>query len=69
MGVMANPYGEPAAGPDAERARAAESRVGEWRERGELYLPRFPEPVVAALSGSLRYPPEGSPGAGSSSRS
>jgi MscS family membrane protein len=55
---------ETGAGPDAERARAAEARVGEWRQRGELYLPRFPETVVAELSGSVPYPPEGSPEAG-----
>jgi hypothetical protein len=31
-------------------------------ERSELYLPHFPEPAVAALRGSLPYPPEGAPG-------
>jgi MscS family membrane protein len=57
-------YLESGSGVDAERARAAETRVGEWRDRRELYLPRFPEPAVAALRGSLPYPPEGSPAPG-----
>ncbi len=55
-------YLETGPGVDSERARAAEARVGEWRDRRELYLPRFPEPAVTALRGSLPYPPEGSPG-------
>jgi MscS family membrane protein len=54
-------YVESGAGLDAERARAAEARVDEWRGRQELYLPRFPEQKVAELRGSLPYPPEGAP--------
>ena len=54
-------YVESGSGLDAERARAAESRVDEWRERRELYLPRFPENKIAELRGSLPYPPEGAP--------
>jgi MscS family membrane protein len=54
-------YVESGSGIDAERARAAEARVGEWRERRELYLPHFPEETVSELRGSLPYPPEGSP--------
>jgi MscS family membrane protein len=54
-------YLESGSGLDAERARAAEARVGEWREKRELYLPRFPEREIAQLQHSLPYPPEGSP--------
>jgi MscS family membrane protein len=54
-------YIETGMGIDADRARAAEACVGEWREKQELYLPRFPEPKIAELRGSLPYPPEGSP--------
>jgi MscS family membrane protein len=59
-------YLESGSGLDAERARAAEAHVGEWREKRELYLPRFPEDKVAELRGSVPYPPEGSPQATSS---
>jgi MscS family membrane protein len=48
-------------GLDAERVGAAEARVREWRERGELFLPAFPTPVVEELRGTIPYPPEGSP--------
>jgi MscS family membrane protein len=53
-------YLESGLGLDAERARAAEAHVGAWREKQELYLPRFPEDKVAELRGSVPYPPEGS---------
>ena len=54
-------YLESPLGLDVERAGAAEARVGEWREKQELYLPRFPESKIADLQGSVPYPPEGSP--------
>jgi MscS family membrane protein len=48
-------------GLDAKRVAEAETRVREWRERRELYLPRFPEELVRELGESLAYPVEGSP--------
>jgi MscS family membrane protein len=54
-------YVEAGRGLDEEGARAAEARVGEWRERHELHLPAFPASVIADLKGTLPYPPEGSP--------
>ena len=54
-------YLEQDRGLDEDRIRAAEARVGEWRGKRELYLPRFPEPVIAQLRDSVPYPPEGSP--------
>jgi len=48
-------------GLDEKRVAEAEARVRAWRERGELYLPRFPRAVVAGLGGSLDYPAAGSP--------
>ncbi len=56
-------YLEPSDGLDEERARNAETRVQEWREKGELYLPTFPHTVVEELRGTVSYPPEGSPDA------
>jgi len=54
-------YLEQSAGSDTERAQTAESHVRAWREKKELFLPRFPEGEIAKLRGSLPYPPEGSP--------
>lgn len=54
-------YLESGPGLDEERARAAEGRVRERRERQELYLPAFPPAVVEELQGTLPYPPEGAP--------
>jgi MscS family membrane protein len=44
------------AGLDEERLRAAEARVREWRERGELWLPEFPEQRIEELRDTLPYP-------------
>ena len=46
---------------DKELAHSIQAEVAGWRERKELYLPRFPEERIAELSGTLGYPPEGSP--------
>jgi MscS family membrane protein len=48
-------------GVDRERASAAEAAVAAWRERGALFLPRFPDREIAELAGTLDYPPAGSP--------
>jgi MscS family membrane protein len=55
-------YLESGTGLDAERGRQAEREVAKWRERDTLYLPRFPDDRIAALKGTLEYPPAGSPG-------
>ncbi len=47
-------------GLDEARSRAAEAQVRQWRERGELCLPEFPPEQIAALGGTLDYPPRGS---------
>jgi MscS family membrane protein len=47
------------AGLDDAKSRAAEGHVREWRARGELCLPEFPPPRVAAVRGTLPYPPDG----------
>jgi MscS family membrane protein len=54
-------YIEPGIARDAERATAAEGRVGEMRNRNELYLPSFPSETISELRGSLPYPPAGAP--------
>jgi MscS family membrane protein len=46
-------------GLDEAKSRAAEAQVNEWRARGELCLPEFPPERVAAVKGSLAYPPDG----------
>jgi MscS family membrane protein len=54
---------EPGLHPDPERARQTEEQVQDWRENHQLYLPSFPEEVVAQLRASLEYPPRGAPAA------
>ena len=54
-------YLEQGDGIDAERARTAERRVAEWREREGLFLPRFPKEAIEELDGTLDYPPRGAP--------
>jgi len=46
-------------GLDPERQRQAETEVQAWRARGELCLPDFPPEQIAALGGTLDYPPDG----------
>jgi MscS family membrane protein len=46
-------------GLDADKGRAAEARVAQWRGADSLYLPEFPGEVVSALGGTLDYPPRG----------
>jgi MscS family membrane protein len=46
---------------DEDRARAVSLEVKEWKSKRELYLPNFPPDKIAAIKGSLDYPPEGSP--------
>jgi MscS family membrane protein len=48
-------------GLDAERGREAETRVQEWRSRGNLPFPEFNEEVLSEREDVLDYPPEGSP--------
>lgn len=47
-------------GLDAERRARAEAQVRAWREERRLWLPHPPEEEVAALRGTLAYPPPGS---------
>jgi MscS family membrane protein len=53
-------YLEQGLGLDRDRARAAEAKVTEWRERQELCLPRFPPEKIAELESTLDWPPDGS---------
>ncbi|MHC4690460.1 MAG: mechanosensitive ion channel family protein [Planctomycetota bacterium] len=55
-----NVWFENSEAPDIESAKAAEKKIGEWRNKKELYLPMFPEEKIEELRGTLRYPPEGS---------
>ncbi len=57
-------YGATDTGLDAQRSRAAEARVQQWRERGELGLPAFRPEQLAAWRATLQYPAQGSAVAG-----
>jgi MscS family membrane protein len=46
-----------------EAAKYTGERVQEWREKNELFLPRFPRETIDTLSDSVDYPPTGSPDA------
>lgn len=47
------------AGLDPAKGQAAEAQVRVWRTKGELPLPDFPPEAIAALGGTLNYPPDG----------
>jgi MscS family membrane protein len=53
-------YVAPDTGLDAERTRAAESAVKDWKQQHELWLPDFPEERIRELEDSRSYPSEGS---------
>ena len=53
-------YFDEGRGLDPDRARAVEVQVQEWRERRELWLPRFPREKIAELDNTLQYPADGS---------
>ncbi|HXV84226.1 MAG TPA: mechanosensitive ion channel family protein [Candidatus Binatia bacterium] len=53
-------YVEKWRGFDSDRARAAEEQVKEWRERHELWLPRFPREKIIEIDSTLEYPAQGS---------
>jgi MscS family membrane protein len=53
-------YVEKGRGLHSERARAAEAQVEAWRERHELWLPRFPREKITEIDSTLEYPAGGS---------
>jgi MscS family membrane protein len=48
-------------GLDREKSQNAEQQVEDWRRKQELQLPAFTAERIAALSGAIEYPPQGSP--------
>jgi MscS family membrane protein len=48
-------------GVSTEKTANAEAQVKQWREAGEIQLPKFTEEKIAALRGTIPYPPEGAP--------
>jgi len=48
-------------GLDADKAKAAEQQVQEWREQIRLPFPDFTAEEVESIASSLPYPPEGAP--------
>jgi MscS family membrane protein len=49
-------------GLNDEEVRQTEARVAEWREKGMLPFPHFPQNVHDQLNNTLNWPPPGSPG-------
>jgi MscS family membrane protein len=47
-------------GLDHEKRDAVEAVVKEWKEKGELQVPRFTPEEISRLRGQIDYPPEGS---------
>ncbi|PZR07245.1 MAG: mechanosensitive ion channel protein MscS [Flavobacterium psychrophilum] len=47
-------------GNSAEKTTHAEDTVKQWKEKGELNLPKFDPKHVEEIKGSIRYPEEGS---------
>jgi MscS family membrane protein len=47
-------------GISEEKARQAEEKVKEWKENGELQIPRFNDTKIKEIEDSIVYPPEGS---------
>lgn len=45
---------------DFDKANAAAETVQNWRDNGEMQLPRFDPAQVEKLRGTIKYPPEGS---------
>ena len=45
---------------NTEAVHTTEAQVRQWREKEELYLPKFPPTKIDELRGSLEYPPKGS---------
>ncbi|MGB5811062.1 MAG: mechanosensitive ion channel domain-containing protein [Polyangiales bacterium] len=54
-------YVEQSEGLDPELTKAAEDEVARWREENQLPFPNHEESVRSDLSGTLDYPPKGSP--------
>jgi len=46
--------------PDEARGAVSEREVADWRQRGQLPFPTSPSERVAAIDGTLDYPPRGS---------
>jgi MscS family membrane protein len=56
-------YVRPDDGLSAEQKDQAEQRVAEWRDKGELPFPQFPDDIRREMWNTLDWPPPGSPGA------
>jgi len=48
------------AGLEEKKGEAAAARVRQWRDANDLWLPHAPPQQLAALAGTLDYPPKGS---------
>lgn len=47
-------------GVSPEKAKEAEEKVKQWKEKNELALPRFDEEKIKEIKDTIKYPPEGS---------
>lgn len=48
------------AGISPDKAKAAEERVKQWRDKEDLPIPNFSEGQIRAIRNTIAYPPEGS---------
>lgn len=53
-------------GLDEDKQKKAEKQVREWAAAQELPFPNFTDKQKSKFSGTLDYPPDGSPGSDSS---
>ncbi|MDX1603856.1 MAG: mechanosensitive ion channel family protein, partial [Salinimicrobium sediminis] len=47
-------------GLSQEKTRSAEEKVRQWKEKGELQIPRFDPEHIKEIEDKIPYPPEGS---------
>jgi MscS family membrane protein len=47
-------------GLSEENTKQAEEKVGRWKEKGELSIPKFNKEQIDSLRGSIAYPPNDS---------
>jgi MscS family membrane protein len=48
------------AGVSADKSAEIEAKVKDWRDAGDIQLPKFSEAKIAELRGTISYPPPGS---------
>jgi MscS family membrane protein len=47
-------------GLSKEKSKTAEEKVRQWKEKGDLQLPKFDPEHIKEIEDKIQYPPEGS---------